>query len=214
MNNDVMTIKTGILRRIITAVLMAMILTSGLAFRAAADALPTLYIIGDSTVHNPLKGLMGWGDAISSQFDLSKIHVENDALGGRSSRTFYTEGHWAAVLAKVKSGDFVLMQFGHNDGGPLVGGTNRASIKGVGDESQVLLDPKTNQNVTVHSYGWYLRTYIEDTKAKGATPIILSPIPRDIWSADGKTVNRNSNDYGGWSKDVAATETVPFVDLN
>jgi rhamnogalacturonan acetylesterase len=106
------------------------------------------------------------------------------------------------------------MQFGHNDGGPIVGGTGRASLKGVGDESQEVLDPKTNQNVTVHTYGWYMSTYIDDAKAKGATPIIVSPIPRDIWSADGKTVNRNTNDYGGWSKQVAATENIPFVDLN
>src|SRR5579859_7832284 len=82
---------------------------------------PTLYIIGDSTVHNPGKGLEGWGDAIRADFDSNKITVENDAIPGRSSRTFLTEGHWDKVLAKLKQGDFVLMQFGHNDGGAVDG---------------------------------------------------------------------------------------------
>src|SRR6516164_2986704 len=87
---------------------------------AAQDApKPTLYIIGDSTVNNHTAVLLGWGDPIKSLFDLSKINVENKARGGRSSRTFITEGLWDQVVAVLKPGDFVLMQFGHNDGGPL-----------------------------------------------------------------------------------------------
>src|SRR5580765_8639456 len=81
--------------------------------------LPTLFIIGDSTVKNSTKGLQGWGTPIAGLFDATKITVENRALGGRSSRTYRTEGLWDQTLAKMKPGDFVLMQFGHNDGGGL-----------------------------------------------------------------------------------------------
>jgi lysophospholipase L1-like esterase len=84
---------------------------------------PTLFIIGDSTVKNGSGkgdgGLWGWGDFIYQQMDTSKITVRNYARGGRSSRTFITEGLWDLVLKMIKPGDYVIMQFGHNDGGAL-----------------------------------------------------------------------------------------------
>src|SRR3954453_11350414 len=84
---------------------------------------PTLYIIGDSTVKNGAGtgggGLWGWGDFIAPYFDTIRISIENDALGGTSSRTFQTAGLWDKVLMKLKPGDYVVMQFGHNDGSPL-----------------------------------------------------------------------------------------------
>src|SRR5690349_3937597 len=79
----------------------------------------TLYLIGDSTVRNNTRGLQGWGDPLKARFDSGRIRVENRARGGRSSRTFYTEGLWERVRAELKPGDFVIMQFGHNDGGSL-----------------------------------------------------------------------------------------------
>src|SRR6516165_209579 len=82
---------------------------------AAAQRLPTLFIIGDSTVNTRTKGQLGWGDPLAEFFDKTRIKVENRARGGRSSRTYYTEGLWKQVLADMKPGDFVLMQFGHND---------------------------------------------------------------------------------------------------
>lgn len=173
---------------------------------------PTLWIIGDSTVRNHTPGQLGWGDPIADLFDPAKINVQNRALGGRSSRTYFTEGLWDKVLSQVEPGDFVLMQFGHNDGGPLSGPKARASLKGTGDQTQDVTDPKTGKKESVHTYGWYLKRYVTDAKAKGATPIVLSPIPRNIWK-DGK-VARASNDYGKWARQVAATEAVPFVDLN
>src|SRR5712664_691608 len=109
--------------------------------QAQEKSLPTLFIIGDSTVKNPSKGLQGWGDAIGSFFDQTKIKIDNRARGGRSSRTYVTEGLWDQVLAELKPGDFVLMQFGHNDGGPLTDGRARASLKGNGDETRTV----TNQ---------------------------------------------------------------------
>jgi rhamnogalacturonan acetylesterase len=177
----------------------------------AHDSLPTLYLVGDSTVNNSTSGLQGWGTPLAGLFDRTKIHVENRARGGRSSRSYFREGLWDQVAARLGPGDFVLIQFGHNDGGGL-GKSDRASIKGTGDELHEVVDPKTGMKETVHTYGWYLRRYVADTKAKGATPIVLSPVPRNIWK-DGK-VARASADYGKWATDVARDAAVPFIDLN
>ena len=174
--------------------------------------LPTLFIIGDSTVRNNTKGQVGWGDPLAKLFDNTKIKVENRALGGRSSRTYISEGLWDKVLAGMGAGDFVLMQFGHNDGGPLDTGRARASLKGGGEETREVTDAKTGKKEMVHTYGWYLRKYVADAKAKGATPIVLSPIPRNIWK-DGK-VARASKDYGKWAAEAAKAEGADFIDLN
>ena len=179
--------------------------------RDAAQETPTLFLIGDSTVNNGTKGLQGWGTAIIADFDKSKITVANHARGGRSSRTFLTEGLWDAVLKEIKPGDFVLMQFGHNDAGGLSDPKGRASIKGNGEETQEVTTA-AGKSETVHTYGWYLRKYISDAKARGATPIVLSPVPRNIWK-DGK-VARASGDYGKWAEEAAKAEGVAFVDLN
>jgi lysophospholipase L1-like esterase len=113
----------------------------------------------------------------------------------------------------LKPGDFVIMQFGHNDNGPLNDDSRaRGTIKGVGDESQEIDNMLTKQHEVVHSYGWYLRKFIASARAKGATPIVCSLIPRKIWK-DGK-VARNSEDYAKWAADVATSEHVAFVDLN
>src|SRR5690242_2963879 len=83
-----------------------------------ASTLPTLWIAGDSTVKN--QGTMrGWGQDIASLVDATKIQVVNRAIGGRSARTFFNEGRWDDMLKTMKSGDVVLVQFGHNDVGAL-----------------------------------------------------------------------------------------------
>src|ERR1700730_13152930 len=76
---------------------------------------PTLYIIGDSTVRNSNKETWGWGTLISDFFDSTKIDISNNAMAGRSTRTFIKEGRWDKVLSSLKKGDFVMMQFGHNE---------------------------------------------------------------------------------------------------
>lgn len=194
---------------------LIVILAAIFVFASAASATetPTLFLIGDSTVNNPTKGLQGWGTPIEKLFDPAKIHVVNKARGGRSSRTYYTEGLWEQVLAEIKPGDYVLMQFGHNDGGPLSGEKARASIKGNGDETQDVADAKTGKTEAVHTYGWYLRKYCTDAKAKGATPIVLSLVPRNIWK-DEQTIARASKDYGKWAAEAAKQAGAPFVDLN
>jgi len=113
-----------------------------LAFGAAqVEAKPTLWLIGDSTVQVGTPGQQGWGTPLPQFFETSKIEIKNTAKGGRSSRTFLTEGLWEAVLKELKSGDYVLMQFGHNDSGPIggefaPGRPARASMSGNGDESE------------------------------------------------------------------------------
>ena len=113
---------------------------------------PTLFLIGDSTVRNNTRGLQGWGDPIAAHFDTNKIRVLNRALGGRSSRTFYTEGLWEKVRAELKPGDFVTMQFGHNDGGSLTQNRGRGSLKGVDDRTEEVVLTNGVREI-VHTYG-------------------------------------------------------------
>lgn len=179
--------------------------------------LPSLFLIGDSTVRNGrgdgAGGQWGWGEPLVNFFDASKINVVNRAVGGLSSRTYLTQGHWDKVMAMLKPGDVVMMQFGHNDNGALDDASRaRGTIKGSGEETKEIYNPITVQHEVVHTYGWYLRKFITDTKAKGATPIVCSLIPRKIWK-DGKIV-RASADYGKWAADVAKAEGVAFIDLN
>lgn len=180
---------------------------------AQARKRPTLWIIGDSTVKNSSRTQEGWGSQIGDYFDSRKIKVENRARGGCSSRSFLTEGLWDDVLKEVETGDYVLMQFGHNDGGgKYFDAKGRASIHGTGDETEEGELPN-GTSVTVRSYGWYLRRYIADAKEKGARPIVASPIPRNRWGEDEK-VFREDKGYGLWAKESATQAQVPFVDLN
>ncbi|GEO07144.1 hypothetical protein AAE02nite_48080 [Adhaeribacter aerolatus] len=182
-----------------------------------ASQKPTLFLIGDSTVKNGKGkgdgGLWGWGNFLPAYFDTTKILVRNNALGGTSSRTFRTMGLWDKVLVNIKPGDFVMIQFGHNDSSP-VNDTLRArgTIKSNGDESEEIDNLITKKHETVHSYGWYLRQYIADVKAKGATAIVLSPVPRNTWK-EGKA-NRNGQDYGKWAAEAANQGGAYFIDLN
>jgi rhamnogalacturonan acetylesterase len=179
--------------------------------------LPTLFLVGDSTVRNGhadgAGGQWGWGEPLADLFDLSRINVDNRAIGGRSSRSYIMEGQWAETLAFMKPGDVVLFQWGHNDDGPLDDPARaRGTIKGIGDESREVENPILKIHETVHTYGWYLRKYNSETKAKGATAIICSPIPRKTWK-DGKVV-RNTESYGGWARQIAEEQHVGFIDLN
>ena len=175
---------------------------------------PVLYIIGDSTVKNSdgsgKNGQWGWGTVIDAQFDTNKISVRNHAIGGRSSRTFITDGRWDKILETLTKGDYVLMQFGHNDSSPLDDTARaRGTIKGVGNDSTEIYNPIRKMKEKVHSYGWYMRKFVNEAKAKGAIPVICSPIPRDN-RKDGKY---NRSEYGAWAKQVADETGAYFIDL-
>jgi lysophospholipase L1-like esterase len=183
----------------------------------ANPKLPSLFLIGDSTVRNGRGdgggGQWGWGEPLVDYFDAAKINVVNRAVGGLSSRTFFSMNHWTRVLEMLKPGDFVMMQFGHNDNGPVVDNSRaRGTIAGIGDETQEVDNPLTRQHEVVHTYGWYLKKFIDDVRAKGATPIVCSLIPRKTWE-NGKIV-RSSTTYQKWAADVAVAAKVRFVDLN
>ncbi|HEX8148464.1 MAG TPA: rhamnogalacturonan acetylesterase [Pyrinomonadaceae bacterium] len=178
--------------------------------RPADPKLPTLFVVGDSTANNNANGGKGWGDPFVAFFDTSKINVLNRARAGRSSRTFLTEGLWEKVLQDLKAGDFVLIQFGHNDGGPLDTGRARGSLPGLGEETKEVTKPDGSKEV-VHTFGWYNRRFVADVKAKGATPIVLSPTVRNIWK-DGR-VERGSGKFRQWAEEIAHAEGVRFVDV-
>ena len=181
---------------------------------ASAPGVPMLFIVGDSTVKTSTKGQQGWGDLLAGLFDPTRIKVENHAIGGRSSRTFQTEGRWDNLLAAAKPGDFVLIQMGHNDGGPLDDAQRaRGTLRGTGDETREIDNPFTQMKEVVHTYGWYLRKYVTDARAKEITAIILSPIPH----CPRQQVEKGAvekNDYVRWAEEVAKAEKVPFVNLN
>ena len=186
--------------------------------------LPTLFIVGDSTARNQAD--LGWGDHFAHYFDITKINIANRAVAGRSSRSYYNEGRWAAVLAEMKPGDYVLIQMGHNDGGTIAPENDtkaRASYKGIGDETAEYTLPKPfttgplagQTTETIHSYGWYIRKYIADTRAKKATPILLTVTIRNIWvnDPDGNLHIERDMGYREYETQLAASEQVPLVDM-
>jgi lysophospholipase L1-like esterase len=175
-------------------------------------AIPTIFVVGDSTARNQAD--LGWGDHLARFFDSNRVNVANRAIAGRSSRTFQIEGAWDKVLGEMKPGDYVLLQLGHNDGGDLDGAKPRGSLKGLGDESKevTLLDGRVE---TVHTYGWYLRKYIADTRGKHATPILLSLTIRNIWKdgPDGKPHIERDMGYDIQIRQLAVEQQVAFADM-
>lgn len=202
------------MRKYIWLLFAAPVILALASFVLRQDDKPTLYIIGDSTVRNQnTNGLWGWGSLIGVFFDTTRLSISNQAMAGRSTRTFIKEGRWDKVLSTLRPGDYVIMQFGHNEGSKP--DTSKAGyrgvLKGTGDETVDLLWPDGAKE-TVHTYGWYLKKFITDAKAKGATPIVASMIPRNIFK-DGK-VERANGDYGKWARETAAANQAFFIDLN
>lgn len=175
-----------------------------------------VYLIGDSTMANyadnyePGKDYMkvrypitGWGQ-VFQQFMVSdslykiknciktdSVIVDDRAMGGRSTRTFFQEGRWRAVYTNLKKGDIVIMQFGHNDGAK----------------------EKTERYVDVEGYKEFLRLFVSQSREKGAFPIILTPVARNFPWVD-NVLNDVHGDYDKAPKDVAVEMHVPLIDLN
>ncbi len=194
----------------------------------AASTQPVLYVVGDSTAANQsrIPTIQGWGTPFLTYFDPTKITAVNAARGGRSSRTYITEGHLDELLAKLKPGDIVLLQWGHNDPYPLNDANGRGSLFGLGEETQDIIRSTTNKPETLHTFGWYLRKYIADIRAKGAQPVVLTLTIRDRW-IDGK-IERDPSQapptkeerpkeptrYSVWSAEVAKAANVPLLDVH
>ena len=176
---------------------------------------PMVFITGDSTVKNKDKdadGMWGWGSQAGIVFDPAKITWENVAMAGRSTRSYIREGRWEKVYNALQPGDFVLIQFGHNDICPINDQKERGVIPGTADTCHVYKMEKDGRYELVYSFGWYLKKMIDDTREKGATPILLSLTPRNEWPG-GKCERRNDS-YGKWYREVVEQTGVAFVDVH
>lgn len=178
---------------------------------------PVVFITGDSTVKNTDKdpdGMWGWGSQAATVFDTDKITVANEAMAGRSTRTYLEEGRWEKVYNSIRPGDFVLIQFGHNDIGDIDRGKARGVIACAQDTSHVYRVRKGDRsyNEVIYSFGWYLKKIIDDVREKGGTPILVSLTPRNEWP--GGKIERRNDSYGKWYREVAAETAVEFVDLH
>jgi lysophospholipase L1-like esterase len=193
--------------------LLAIALIALSSFLVLPQRKPVVYIIGDSTVRNTNRPQCGWAEMISEFLDTTQIKVSNQAMAGRSTRTFIKEKRWEKVINAIQPGDYLIMQFGHNEGSKP--DTSKAGYRGVlrgtGNDS-VSLNWGDTLTEVVHSYGWYLRKFVREAKAKGATPIICSMIPRNQFE-NGK-VKRADKDFGKWAEEIAKEEGVFFINLN
>jgi len=152
---------------------------------------PTLFLCGDSTMADkpdleyPERG---WGQLLPTFFD-STLAIENHAKNGRSTRSFIYEGRWDSVCGKLKPGDFIVIQFGHND----------ESIQ------------KTERYTTPVEYRYNLKKFVKDAQSKGANPILCTSVVRRNFE-NGKLVDTHG-DYPGIVREVAAELNVPLIDM-
>lgn len=185
----------------------------------ADSDLPSIFLVGDSTVRNGsgdgTGGQWGWGDFLGEHIDTTQFNIVNRAVGGFSSRTFVTAGQWKRALNMMRPGDYVVIQFGHNDSGALNDDTRaRGTIRGTGEEEQTINNLLTGKTETVHSYGWYLRKMVGEAITRGVTPIICSPVPRMIWDDSGKHIKRPADSYPQWAQRIAKESGSSFIDLH
>lgn len=159
-----------------------------------AQKKPTLFLIGDSTMsnkENPDKNPEhGWGQVLG-QFMTNGIEIQNHAMNGRSSKSFRTEGRWATVEKQLKKGDYVIIQFGHND----------QKVK----DSTKFTNPYTQ-------YRANLERYVNEARTKGATPILMTSITRRNFNENGVLVDTHT-DYPLVVRMVANDMKVSFVDM-
>lgn len=145
-----------------------------------------IVLIGDSTVADK----SGWGPAFSSYLK-EQVKVVNLAAGGRSSKSFIDEGKWKTALAQ--KGDYVFIQFGHNDG------------KGKGPARET--DPAT-------TFSANLKKYIQETRDAGGKPVLVTSVARRVFTPDGKAMADKLRPYAQAAKNVAAQTATPLVDLH
>jgi lysophospholipase L1-like esterase len=166
-------------------------MTCNLAGAASANT-PTIWVIGDSTASVYAANLyprMGWAQPLQDFFAPGCATIQDRAISGRSSKSFFDEGAWAPVRDALKSGDFVLIQFGHNDE--------------KSDDPLRFTDPFT-------TFQQYLSTYIDDSLAHGATPILLTPINRNNWT--GAALKDTHGQYPDAMRQLASTRQLGLVD--
>jgi lysophospholipase L1-like esterase len=169
-----------------------------LIFATVETAKPKIYIIGDSTAckyTSALYPLTGWAMVLQEFLNTDSVEVADSARSGCSSKSFYTEGRWTPVKNALKKGDFVVIQFGHND--------EKNDSK------------STNAQTTFKKY---LSIYIDDAISKGAIPILATPIERDIWNRDNVTIweshiTADSGDFPKAIRELATEKNIRLVDM-
>ena len=194
---------------------------------------PMVFLCGDSTgknEDNKPDGMWGWGSQGYTVFDSAKCVFQNQARAGRSSRTYIDEGLWDVVYNSLEPGDFVLIQFGHNDIGGIKDGKERGVIASAKDSSAVYHMESSGIYKVIYSYGWYLKKMIRDAQEKGATPILLTLTPRNEWhQGDGHPrgfiypvkekagkfyIERRNETYGKCCRDVAKETGITLIDVH
>jgi hypothetical protein len=138
-------------------------------------------------------------------FDAKKINVVNRAFGGTSARSFYDGFFWKNLQPQIKKGDFVILQFGAND-------SSAADLPGTGDDTRDVAGRNGGAPTTLHSFGWYLKQFVAETRAQGGTCIICSLTPRKNWLPDGH-MRRDDTTHVAWAAQVAKDTSAPFVNL-
>ncbi|KAF5517885.1 Rhamnogalacturonan acetylesterase [Colletotrichum aenigma] len=147
-------------------------------------ATPTVWMCGDSTMAKGGggSGTEGWGQYLQYSFDTSKAKVDNRAIGGRSARSYTREGRFDTVAGLVQSGDWVIMEFGHNDGGSL-STTDNGRTDCFGDGTQTCQTTYNGVAETVLTFPAYLKNAATKMNAKGAKVIISAATPNNVWES-------------------------------
>ncbi len=161
----------------------------------SAPVVRTLYVIGDSTSapYPPERyPLHGWAQVLQEHFDPARLHVDDRAKGGRSSKSFYEEGSWTPIREALQPGDWVFIQFAHNDQKK--------------DDRNRFTDPAT-------TFPEHLRRYVEETRAAGARPVLLTPINRNRWISPTR-MGDTHGDYPNATRRLAREMGVPLIDLH
>lgn len=182
---------------------------------SSEEKVKKIYLIGDSTMadysnyggdEDYMKDrypVTGWGQvfqpfmnqenlrSLTGLIDADSVIVDDRARGGRSTRTFFEEGRWSAVYKELEEGDLVIMQFGHNDAAK----------------------EKTERYVTVEGYKEYIRLFVNQSREKGATPIVLTPVARNYPWKEGHLENVHG-EYDAAAKEVAEELDALMIDLN
>ncbi|KAF8596847.1 putative rhamnogalacturonan acetyl esterase [Ceratobasidium sp. AG-I] len=159
-------------------------------------------------LHSASEGIQGWGTQIGAY--LQNITISNVAASGRSARSYWHEGKWAAVQAKLNTGDYVVIEFGHNDGGTPAT-SDRAPLSDTGDNSEVVARLDDGTEETVYTWPAYIKFMIEGAKSKGASPIISSTTPTNPYETS-STINFTPGRFVTYAKDAAVAKGVPYID--
>lgn len=157
--------------------------------------IPTLYVIGDSTAaaYPPERfPLHGWAQVLQEHFDPQRLRVEDRAKGGRSSKSYYDEGSWAPIREALRPGDWVFIQFGHNDQKK--------------DDPNRFTDPAT-------TFPEHLARYVEETRAAGARPVLMTSINRNRWGRENELLDTHG-DYPSATRKLAREMNVPLIDMH